>query len=255
MSDSFDLDRAAEGLASAWRAGAQPAGLRADVRPRSLAEGYDVQDRLIALLGHAVVGWKIGLAGRNFYRGAGLSRPIFGRILAPRRHVSGEDVIVPRDASVTIELEIALVLACDAGPVVTPDLIESAHIGFEIVSSRLPDRQRIGVPATIADNCVSHAVVLGQTVDLDAIGDIAAHAGVTVDGHLRARGLRGDDLPDTLAVLGHLIAHLRERGQVRRCSGVVFTGTLTQPFDVAAPCELAVTGTGSALRCRLVPAP
>ncbi|RUZ06920.1 hydratase, partial [Mesorhizobium sp. M7A.F.Ca.CA.001.09.1.1] len=44
MSDSFDLDRAAEGLASAWRAGAQPAGLRADVRPRSLAEGYDVQD-------------------------------------------------------------------------------------------------------------------------------------------------------------------------------------------------------------------
>jgi 2-keto-4-pentenoate hydratase len=257
MTDGFDPVRAAAGLADAWRSGEQHEALRRLVRPRDLGEAYETQDRLIDLLGHPVVGWKIGLAGRNAYLGAGLQRPIFGRLLRPRCNGNGDVVAVPRDTAVTVELELALVLSRDVEPgaAIGRDLIGSAHLGFEIVSSRLPDRQTIGVAATVADNAVSHAVVMGDAIEFGPIGSIAAQALITVDGKVSTSPLAGDDLPDPLAVLGHLIDHLGERSQRVRRGDIVFTGTLTKPFAVAAPCDLAGGGAGSFVRCRLEPAP
>lgn len=253
MTDGFDSGRVASGLAEAWRSGEQHEALRALVRPRDLGEAYEIQDRLIDLLGHPVVGWKIGLAGRNAYLGAGLQRPIFGRLFEPRCHANGDIVPVPRDTAVTVELEVALVLSRDVEPgaAISRDLIGSAHLGFELVSSRLPDRPSIGVAATVADNAVSYAVVMGDAIELGPIGLIAAHTSITVDGEVRASPLTGGDLPDPLAVLGHLIAHLGERGQGLRRGDIVFTGTLTKPFAVTAPCDLVGGGTGVFVRCRL----
>ena len=256
MEETFDSERAAAGLAMAWRNGLQPAALRQEVRPPTLADGYHIQDRLIDLLGHPVVGWKVGMAGRNAYRAAGLERPVFGRVLGPRCFVNGDVVVVPRDRIVTVELELVLVIAEDvhAGAEITTGMIQSAHLGFEIVCSRLPDRQSIGVAATVADNTVSHAVVLGEAVDFASFAELAAQAMVIADRKAAASGLRGDDLPDPLAVLGHLIAHLAERGRTLRRGDVVFTGTLTKPFDIAAPSELIGGSPEPKVWCRLEPA-
>jgi 2-keto-4-pentenoate hydratase len=255
MDEDFDIERAAQGLAAAWPKGLQPAALRPLVRPPTLDTGYAVQDRLVALLGHPVIGWKIGLAGRNGYRGAGLARPLFGRILAPRCFRSGDVVPVPAGIGITVELELVLVMADDifAQTPVTRDLIQSAHLGFEIVAARLPDRQTIGIAATVADNAVSHAVVLGDAVDFSCFAGIAAQASVTADGRPAAAALSGDDLPDPLPLLGHLAAHLGERGTCLKRGDIVFTGTLTRPLDVTAPAEIVGGAPGPAVRCTLAP--
>ncbi len=220
-----------------------------------MAEGYDVQDRLIALLGHPVLGWKIGLAARDAYRRARLQRPLFGRILAPRCYKNGDELPIRRDLEITIELEIALVLGedVDANTAIVPGLIHSAHLGFEIVSSRFPERQNVSMAAAVADNAVSHAVVLGDAVDLRHFAEIAAHASVTVDGRRVADALQGEELPDPLSGLGHLAAHLRERGQALKRGDIIFTGTLTKPFDIAAPCELIGSAPAPMVHCRLRP--
>lgn len=223
------------------------------MQPSTLADAYDVQDRLANRLGVPTVGWKIGLAARSGYLGAGLERPIFGRIFEPRCHASGDTVLVPVGLAVTVELEIAVVLAGTPTPGVAADasLIQSAHLGFEIVCSRLPDRQRIGIPATIADNGVSHAVVLGGALDLKTMAAIQARAAIRVDGSISSVALSGDDLPDPFSVLDHLAAHLAERGERLKRGDIVFTGTMTRPFDVNAPCTLASVGADPSLICRL----
>jgi 2-keto-4-pentenoate hydratase len=225
------------------------------VRPSSLAEAYGVQDRLAIQLGLPTVAWKIGLAAPSGYLGAGLSRPIFGRIFRPRCYRSGEAVPVPAGQPVAVELEIALVLAgtLDPGMAIDASLIQSAHLGFEIVCSRLPGRQGIGIPATVADNSVSHSVVLGGLLDLDAMAAIQDRAAIRVDGRLEGVTLSGDDLPRPFAVPDHLVSHLAERGQSLRRGDIIFTGTMTRPFEVNAPCELASAGEGPSLNCRLVP--
>lgn len=60
MSEQFDPAPAASLLAMHWRNGTQLTELPAEMRPRTLQEGYDVQDRLIAEMGEKVSGWKLG---------------------------------------------------------------------------------------------------------------------------------------------------------------------------------------------------
>jgi 2-keto-4-pentenoate hydratase len=255
MHQRFDPDNIALELVAAWHEGAQPAALRQVLRPATLQDAYDIQDRLIAKMESPLVGWKIGLAGRNAYRGAGLIRPIFRGIPASRLFRSGDTVPVPRAVPVTVELELALVIAEDieSGDPVTPALVRSTHLGFEIVSSRLPDRNTIGAAATVADNAVSHAVVLGNAVSINHFAVLAAQANVNADDRPAATGLLGSDLPDPLSVVGHLVAHLSERRRRLKSGDVVFTGTLTKPFDVMAPCALSGGGPEAAVQCRLHP--
>jgi hypothetical protein len=61
MSDVFDPAPAASILANALRRGVQLAELPAEIRTRTLSQGYDVQDPLLSLLGKPVAAWKLGV--------------------------------------------------------------------------------------------------------------------------------------------------------------------------------------------------
>jgi 2-keto-4-pentenoate hydratase len=247
-------DMAAQ-LAVAWRGGHHAIEVRTDMWPRRLNEGYRVQDELIALLGLPVLGWKVGLAGRNSYRRARLQRPVFGRILSSRCFGNGETIAVPRGQETTVELEIALVLAEDvnAHEQVTPHVVASAHLGFEIVASRYRQPESMSIPALVADNVASYAVVVGDAIDLRHFAEVAADACVMAEGHRFGEALRGDDLPDPLSALGHLAYHLSERGQSLKRGDIVFSGTITQPFQIAAPCRLTGATSTPLVSCHLTP--
>jgi 2-keto-4-pentenoate hydratase len=61
MNEQFDQALAVSILAEAWRSGTMLAELPATARRRTLAEGYDIQDRLIEALDQPVAGWKLGV--------------------------------------------------------------------------------------------------------------------------------------------------------------------------------------------------
>ena len=83
MAEAFDPHPAAAMLAQAWRSGTLLAELPRAVRPATMAQGYDIQDRLIAELGRPVVGWKLGLAARCRSGSPGWAGPSQGASSAP----------------------------------------------------------------------------------------------------------------------------------------------------------------------------
>ncbi|MCK1543498.1 hydratase, partial [Bradyrhizobium sp. 179] len=89
MTTSFDPNPAARLLAQVWHGTQQIVELPVDIRPSSIDQGYDVQDRLIALLGVPVVGWKLGVGSAKLKQQSGVERSIAGRVLATRRHEPG----------------------------------------------------------------------------------------------------------------------------------------------------------------------
>jgi len=242
MSESsgpFDPGPAGALLASAWRSGELLTELPAEVRPRTMTEGYDVQDWLIAELGHASVGWKLGVGSVLQKRTSGVGRSIAGRILNPYVHRTGDTVLLPNAAPVTVEFEIAYILGRDILPgepdFPIRDAIAEVRVAFELVLSRFVDRRAVGWPSFTADNGAFQALVLGDTVAPDRLDDLVNSLVVTADGDEAARALSGEDATDPEAALGDLVAVARERGMPLPTGSIVSTGTVSKPFSIAAP--------------------
>lgn len=238
-SGSFDPGPAGALLTSAWRSGELLTELPAEIRPRTMTQGYDVQDWLIAELGLASVGWKLGVGSVLQKRKSGVGRSIAGRILESYVHRGGDTVLLPNAAPVTIEFEIAYLLGRDIlpGPPEFPvhDAIADVRVAFELVLSRFVDRRAVGWPSFAADNSAFQALVLGDAVAPDRIGDLVTSLVVTADGDEAARAVRGEDATDPEAALADLVALARERGMPLPKGSIVSTGSVSKPFSIAAP--------------------
>jgi 2-keto-4-pentenoate hydratase len=235
----FDPAPAGSLLADAWRSGSQLAELPVEIRPRTLDEGYDVQDCLIEELGGDVVGWKLGVGSPKAKREAGLSRAIAGRVLGAHRYRAGETVRLANASPATVEFEVAFVLARDVAPDEPPPtpaaVIASAHVAVELVLARFVDRRAVGWPSFAADDAGFAALVVGEAIDVASIPAIAASVRVCAGGKELARRVADEDLIDPLAALGEMLAHARER-RIRLPQGtIISTGTLSQPVNVAGP--------------------
>lgn len=235
----FDPAPAGSLLAQAWRSGRLLAELPIEIRPRTLDEGYDVQDCLVEQLGGDVVGWKLGVGSPRAKREAGLARAIAGRVLGAHRYRQGDTVRLASDHPATVEFEIAFVLARDVAPDEPPPapagVVASAHAAVELVLARFVDRRAVGWPSFAADDAGFAALVVGDPIDLRSIPAIAAAVRVGVGGKELARRVADDDLIDPLTALGEMLAHARERRIPLRRGSIVATGTLSQPFNVAGP--------------------
>lgn len=261
MSTSFDPTVAARLLAEATNARTQVKELPAANRPGDLDQGYAVQDRMAREAGSAgglkdaVAGWKLGLGSVNAMKGAGLSRPVVGRVLKGRLYKDGDAVPVPAGLKALVEIEIAFTLGRDVTPADTLanplDAVADTHIACELVLSRYIDRTKVGLPSFVADSVGFHALVVGQKLDVKTIETVARTAVVHVDGKETGGSQTGGDTIDAVWSLGQLMAHARERGLTLRKGEIVTTGTITKPFDAPAPSNLVVTATGAGLRFSL----
>ncbi len=249
MSTTFDPAAAAALLGKAMTTGERIKELPESARPASIAQGYAIQDHLAAaslcgdLVGDKVAGWKLGLGSVNAMKGAGLDRPLIGRVYAGRLLGNGATVVAPAGAAAMIEIEVAFTLARDVLPTeagVEPRaVIAKANLVSEIVLSRFVDRKVVGLPSFAADSVGFHALVIGPEIDVGSIPEIAAGMAVDLDGKPAVGGLTGDDAIDPETMLGYLMAHARDRGITLRKGEIVTTGTLSKPFDAAVPATIA----------------
>lgn len=238
MHDAFDPSPAAAMLADAWRRGEQLAELPAEIRPATLAQGYDVQDRLIELLGEPVAGWKLGVGSILQKRQTGIGRSIAGRILRSRLHQPGATVTLPGAAPATVEFEIAYVLGRDIHPndgFPPLDAVAETRTAFELVLSRFTDRRAVGWPSFAADDAAFCALVLGDPIEPSRTAELGASLVVLLDGKEAARSLSGEHATDPEAALADLVAVARERGVTLPKGSVISTGTVSKPFDIAVP--------------------
>ena len=238
MSTAFDPGAAATILAEAWRGGTQLTNLPEPIRPRTMAEGYDVQDRLIQRMGLSTCGWKLGIGSHAQKRDLGVGRSVAGRIPSNALYRHGGLVELPNAAPVTVEFEIAYVLGrdilADEAPFPAMDAVAETRVSFELVLSRFVDRRAVGWPSFAADNGACQAVVLGDTIARSDIPALTGSLVVLVDGVEQARAVTGEDVTDPEAAFADLVAIARERGMTLLSGSIISTGTVSRPFNVAA---------------------
>jgi 2-keto-4-pentenoate hydratase len=237
------------------------AALPADVAPRSLAEGYAVQERLVQKLidqyGGRPVGYKIACTSELAQKALGVDGPFFGVLLSHSTHPSpatlpGSDFIVR-----CAEAEFGFEMAADvpAGPAYTADSIRefigAALPSIEIVDHRYHDWRTVGAPSLLADNAIHGTWVAGEPyADWWAI-DFARHpTTLTVNGTKSLPGSGAAVLGNPLTVVAWLANELPRFGRTLRRGDRVTTGVTTDIY-LAQPGDRLEADFGPMGRARL----
>jgi 2-keto-4-pentenoate hydratase len=165
------LQRAVGLIAAAWESGAPLAELPPDLRPRTPAEGYRMQEMLGAALGFPVSGWKVGAttpAARRMFR---TRAPFAARLYGPRVLDAGARLPGSALRLRGVECEVTLRLGRDLPARRSPygldevrDAVDAVVPSIEVVEPRWADWIAAGIPSVVADGGGNGWMVLGQAL-------------------------------------------------------------------------------------------
>jgi len=230
------------------------------IRPRTLAEGYAVQEAarpLIAARGRgAPVGWKIGSTAPAMQAALDIPYPCAGTLYAGTVH-RGHAVVDRRDyAGLALECEVAVRLGADlpgqAGGHTQAGVlpaVAAVMTSIELVEWRFVDFKRAGVPSLVADDFFSCGCVLGAEQPPAILAGDADMAGrFAVDGAIACAGSARDILGHPLNALAWLADHRAALGAPLRAGDLVTLGSIVAALRVDRPCrvEASFDGLGAA---------
>ena len=228
------LKRAVATLADAWQVGTPLPALSPEFCPKTAKDGMQVQDALVAELGVAVGGWKIGCTSEYAQKLLKTKGPFPGRILAPRIFASGITLAGSAYRMRGLEGEFAFVLGKDLKPRKRPysrnevrEAVAELRPAIELVDSRFEDWMAVNTACLIADMGCNAALVVGAPVKRWKTIDLTkAAVRMKVDGKVVGKGTGADALGDPLLALAWLANELRSRDGLK-AGQVVSTGTCT----------------------------
>ncbi len=253
---------AASILFEARRTGRTVAEFPDAVKPRTFADGYRIQDRLLELDDRPVAVIKVGCTTVETQRIMKLDAPIAGCLAADDVHRSGAVLAVDGfHHPPLIECEFAMRLAVDLDPgrrfdsvgeaVVAADAVGPA---LELVDGRYDSQLGIDGPSVVADNSMAAAVILGSPVELDGRYDPGRLAGTTVrltaapldnaddvdvEEELVAEGVGANVLGDPWRSFHWALGHLADRGRSVAAGTWIITGSCSGA--PAAPLDRRLT--------------
>jgi 2-keto-4-pentenoate hydratase len=200
----------------------------------SLADAYDVQDRVRQALvarGERVIGWKAGFTSRATQQAFGTDAPVCGFLLGSGVYASGAEVPASGFVGLAVEAEVALVMGrALAGPGVTPPqallAVEGAVPALELIDFRYAGKPT-AVDA-VADGVLAKAVVLGAPLTDVTHLDLALEGLVyEVNGAIVATNTAAEVLGSPINALAWVANHLGARGLGLRAGDVVMTGSVS----------------------------
>jgi 2-keto-4-pentenoate hydratase len=226
------------------------AALPADVVPRSLAEGYQVQDRLVRHLldqsGGKPIGYKIACTSVLAQKALGVDGPFFGVLLSHATHTGPARLRVSDFTVRCAEAEFGFEMADDVptGPAYTAETITgyiaSALPSIEIVDHRYHDWQKVGAPSLLADNAIHGAWVPGEPYPGWRDLDFARHpVSLVVNGEKTFPGSGAAVLGNPLTVVAWLANELPRFGRRLRRGDRITTGVTTDIYLAQAGDRLA----------------
>jgi 2-keto-4-pentenoate hydratase len=212
-----------------------------DIVPRTLAEGYAVQERLVQKLmdrfGSHPIGYKIACTSELAQKALGVEAPFFGVMLSHSTH-SNPATLPGRDFVIRCaEAEFGFEMGADvpAGSVYTADTIReftgTALPSIEIVDHRYHNWKTVGAPSLLADNAIHGAWVPGEPfADWRGI-DFARHpVSLTINGGRTLTGTGAAVLGNPLNVVAWLANELPKFGRRLRKGDRVTTGVTTDIY-------------------------
>jgi 2-keto-4-pentenoate hydratase len=240
--DLGQAEQAADLLWSAWRQGRRLAALPENCRPRSLEDGYAVQDALAARHGGDRLGWKIAATSADGQRHIGVTEPLGGRLFAVFARGDGACLAAQGLHMRVAEAEFAFRMGTDLPPRERTYGIEEVmravsdlHLAIEVPDSRYEDFATAGAPQLVADDaCAGFFVLGGKVADWRAV-DLARHPVAAYrNGDLAARGSGANVLGDPRVALAWLANDRAKRGSGLKAGEVVTTGTCVKPVAIGA---------------------
>lgn len=233
--DRQEIGRAAATILEARREGRRLSGLPRDLAPRTLDEGFAVQEAVIAASGERVAGWKIACTARHVQELFRVETPFFGAVFEPAVFASPATVGARTFTLGCVESEVAFRVSEDLVPRRKPyareelaDAVDAVLPAFELIEPRFDSLLTDAAPLAFADCALNGGLVLGAAVAAWRQLDLAALPVVlSIDGVVAAEGRGADALGHPLAALEWLANALSDRGLPLTAGQVVATGTCT----------------------------
>jgi len=236
------LQDAARSLWIHWQEGRRMPALPDSCRPSTRAEGYAVQEQVMAVAQRGQFGWKIAATSGAGQRHIGVDGPLAGRLLEGQVKTSGATVSLRGTQMGVAEPEFAFRMGRDLPPrhaaYETAEVmaaVHSLHPSIEVPDSRFEDFARAGGAQLIADNACAHLFVLGPEAPAGWRAlDLSAHpVQASVAGRYERAG-RGDNvLGGPHLALTWIANELSALGIGLRAGQVVTTGTCMVPLEIA----------------------
>lgn len=203
-------------LADARRTGSR---IVLDDPPRDIEEAFVVQDKVVAMLGEPIIGWKVIELPSG--------QVIFAPLLAGGQVPAGATWRVDGGQPAGIELEIAFRMARDvpagASGGQALDCIGSAHVVFELCQSRNAQPEKLPRHVGLADCILNSGIVVGSEFTGWRDRDLKAVPGrLKVDGKVHVEGKS----VDPIRAMEVLAPALEARGKALKAGHVVITGSL-----------------------------
>lgn len=240
-------------------------GYPGGVLPKSMAEGYAVQDLAIDMWPDELVGWKVGLVPPQHRERLGAER-LAGCIFKTKVWDAGEQPTPFRAIAggfTAVEAEFIIRLGKDAPADKTEwtaeeaaDYVGELIVGIEIAGSPLATINALGPPIVASDFGNNDGQILGTVVE--NWRDIAWEdmpSETFINGVSVGKGGAFSIPGSPLAALAFLLGHVASRGRPLKKGMLVTTGASTGIHDIAAGDTSRVDfGPFGSVACVAVPA-
>jgi 2-keto-4-pentenoate hydratase len=211
------------------------------LRPRSMAEGYAIQDAMVAVVDQPVLGWKIAATSKAGQEHIGVTEPLAGRLF--RNFVLDDGAHLPAAPlhMKVVEAEFAFRMGHALPPRAIAyeqrevcDAAAALHLAIEIPDARFERFAEIGPAQIVADDAFASWFVLGPEVrDWRQLDLSAQRVHALNNGVLAVEGVGANALGDPRIALTWLANHLAQRGIGLRPGDIVTTGTCITPAIIA----------------------
>ncbi len=218
------------------------AGLPPEARPASLADGYRVQEllvaRRIAQLGGKAIGYKAAATNETAQKQMDVDGPFFGTLLSATSHKSPAMLRASDFTLRIVEAEFGFEMGADVPPSPVPYTAETvapfvafAIPAIEVVDHRFNDWRAVGAPTLAADNAIHGVWIEGRPVHYRPSFNLSAHpVEVIVNGKPWRTGSGANVLGDPLNVVAWLANELPKHGRQLKRGEKISTGTTAEVY-------------------------
>ena len=250
--DQSNIDEAAAFL---WRTRIEQRRIEAlpdHLRPHSLAEGYAIQDAMVATAAQPVSGWKIAATSKAGQEHIGVTEPLAGRLF--KKFVLQDGARLPAAPlhMAVIEAEFAFRMGRELKPrdaayekTEVCDAVGALHLAIEVPDARFERFAEVGPAQIVADDAFASWFVLGPQVNEWRRLDLSVQkVRAFKNGALFGEGVGANALGDPRIALTWIANHLSQRGIGLREGDIITTGTCITPAAIGPGDQMVVEFVG-----------
>jgi 2-keto-4-pentenoate hydratase len=212
------------------------------LRPRSLSEGYAIQDAMVDSAAQPVAGWKIAATSKAGQAHIGVTEPLAGRLFKNFILADGARLPAAPLHMKVMEAEFAFRMARDLPPRSAAyeqadvcDAVTALHLAIEVPDARFERFAEIGPAQIVADDAFASWFLFGQQVhDWRRLDLPTQRVRAVNNGTVAAEGAGANALGDPRVALTWLANHLSKRGIGLKAGDIVTTGTCITPLPIAS---------------------